>query len=327
MDRRRSVGVPMHRLLPLLVTFILLFPAACQSQTPPGPGDATRSPALHTTPLQPGEKLRVVATTTIVADVVQQIGQDRIDLHTLFAPGVDPHRYTATPADLRALSDAHVVFINGLGLEEAIGPILEEFQPKTVAVNDGVEVRTFEASGQAQGDNVDPHTWFSVPAVKIWARNIAAALSELDPANADAYQAAADAYTAQLDALHAEIQQMVAQVPAERRKLVTDHDVFGYFAATYGFQIVATVIPSLSTLAEPSAQQLVALQEQVRREGVRAIFVGNTVNPKLAEELARDLGIRVVPVYTGSLSDPDGPAASYIDFMRTDVQAIVAALQ
>ena len=172
----------------------------------------------------------------------------------------------------------------------------------------------------------DPHTWFSIDAVGQWVANIEQVLSELDPANAEAYAANAEAYRAELAALESEIDTLVAELPVEQRKIVTDHDSFGYLAAAYDLEVVGSVVPSFSTLASPSAQQMVELQGQIEEEGVQAILVGTTVNPNLSQRLAEDTGAQTVTVYTGSLSDEDGPAGSYLDFMRYNVTAIVEAL-
>ncbi len=173
----------------------------------------------------------------------------------------------------------------------------------------------------------DPHTWFSVDAVKQWVVNIEQSLSALDPENQATYAANAAAYRAELDALDAELAAMVAPLPIERRKLITDHESFGYLADAYGFEVVGTIIPSLSTLASPSAAQLAALLDQVEEEGVPALFVGTTVSPSLAEQLANDAGITVATLYTGSLSDESGPAASYLELMRHNMGVITDALQ
>jgi ABC-type Zn uptake system ZnuABC Zn-binding protein ZnuA len=148
----------------------------------------------------------------------------------------------------------------------------------------------------------------------------------LDPANAETYRANAAAYIAELTALDEWIEEQVAQVPPERRKLVTDHEVFGYFAQRYGFEQVGAVISGVSTLAEPSAQEMAALQERIGELDVPAIFVGTTVNPTLAESVARDTGTQIVELYTGSLSDAGGPAPTYIEYMRYNVSRIVEAL-
>ena len=339
-----------------IVFIALLTLSACGGATSPQdspPADATAAtPASETAPVEtlpplepvelaPGEKLRVVATTNIIADVVANVGGDHIDLAALLSVGADPHSFEATPSDYRALEGAHALFINGLHLEEALAPVLDTVRDETpvVSVNAGVKPLTLadEADHAQEAEEheheehehggVDPHTWMDVRNVKQWVANIQEALSELDPANADAYAENADRYLAELDALAAELADKVAELPADQRKLVTDHDSFGYFAAAYDFTIVGTVIPSFSTLASPSAQDLARLHDQIKAEGVKAVFVGMTVNPKLADQLASDLGIQVVSLYTGSLSDKDGPAATYIDYMRYNVNAIVDALK
>lgn len=296
--------------------------------------DTATLPPVTAVTLAAGEKLQVVATTNLVADLVAQVGGEHITLYTLMGPAVDPHSYTSTPEDMRTLEDAQVVFINGLHLEEALAERLAALTAPVVAVNVGVTLRELEpdehsetaAAADHHHEGADPHTWQRVANVKQWLENVRTTLRQLDPPHAAAYDAAADAYLVQLDALDAEIRAKVATIPAANRKLVTDHETFGYFADEYGFTIVGALIPSLSTSAEPSAQALAALQDQVTKAGVKAIFVGTTVNPHLADQLAQDLGIQVVSLYSDSLSAPAGPAATYLAFMRFNVNAIVAAL-
>ncbi|MCL4860506.1 MAG: zinc ABC transporter substrate-binding protein [Caldilineaceae bacterium] len=307
---------------------------------------------LAPTALAEDEKLRVVATTNILADVVRSVGGDQIELTSLLPVGADPHSYNATPADLRLLSDAHVVFIVGEGIEESLLAVLEnrEGGSALITVNTGIDLMEMHDEAEAHPDDhedehaeeheethaeaeahhhhdLDPHTWTAVPNVIHWVEIIEHALGELDPANAEVYESAATAYLAELEALDNEIAAAVAAIPVENRKLVTDHETFGYFAARYGFEVIGSVIPSFSTLAAPSAQELAALQRQIEAEGVKAIFVGSTVNPSLAGQIADDVGVQVVPLYADSLSDPTGPAPTYIDMMRYNVTAIVAALQ
>lgn len=297
--------------------------------------DAATLPPLTAVNLAAGAKLQVVASTNLVADVVAKVGGDQIALYVLMGPGVDPHSYTSTPQDMRTLEGAHVVFINGLHLEETLADRLSAVTAPLVAVNVGVTPRELAPEEHAEAadanehhhEGADPHTWQRVANVKQWVENMRTTLQQLDPPNADAYQTAADAYLAQLDALDAEIRDKVATIPAANRKLVTDHETFGYFADEYGFTIVGALIPSLSTAAEPSAQALAGLQDQLAKENVKAIFVGTTVNPRLADQIAQDLGIQVVSLYSDSLSAAAGPAATYLDFMRYNVNAIVAALQ
>lgn len=331
----------------VLFSFLLLAacaaPAAPVAQTSDTPAvsdeahadEGDHLPELVALNLADGEKLQVVATTNLVADVVGRIGGDAVDLRSLLPAGADPHGYQATPDDLRAISDAHLLFVNGLGLEEGFASILEEAEAKTVPVNVGVEVITEaeEEEEHAEGEEEEhhheggnPHTWWSIAAVEQWTHTVEDSLSAVDPAHAESYAANASAYRAELSSLQAELERLVSQIPADERKLATDHDTLAYFARDFDFQIVGLIVPSFSSLAEPSAQHLAQLQDQIRAENVRAVFVGSTVNPRQAEQLAQDLGIRVVPIFTDSLSAADGPAATYVDFMRYNVKAIVAAL-
>lgn len=332
-----------QRVMGLLVLLLGLGLAACGAQepaptTPAQPPDAM--PALATASLKTGERLQVVATTNLVADVVKNLGGADIDLAALLPIGADPHGYSPTPQDLRAVAGAQVVFVNGLGLEIFLDEMLTNAggNPVTVAVSVGIDPLEMaeahegeehegeEHEGEEHGE-MDPHVWFSVPNVIMWTHTIEAALVGLDPAHAADYGARATAYRAQLTALDQDLRQMADQIPPEQRKLVTDHQVFAYLAQAYGFQQVGAVINSASTLSQPSAQELAALQEQIKAAGAKAIFVGSTVNPALATQISRDLGIRVVPVFTGSLSPADGPAATYMDFMRYNMGAIVDALK
>lgn len=289
-------------------------------------------PVLAAATLAEGEKLRVVATTNIVGDVVRQVAGDAIDLTLLLPPGTDPHSYQARPDDLRTLNQAHIIFVNGLHLEEAMASVLENLDSgaPVIVVNTGVDTLELDADNADTDDHhhegVDPHTWMDVRNVEHWVENVAATLSALDPDHAELFAANAAAYTTELAALHQEIETALAALPAAQRKLVTDHDNLGYLANAYGLTIVGTVIPSLSTMAAPSAQELAALQQQIAQEGVKAILVGTTVNPSVAQQIANDTGAVVTMIYTDSLSDENGPAATYIDMMRYNLEQIVAAL-
>jgi ABC-type Zn uptake system ZnuABC Zn-binding protein ZnuA len=276
-----------------------------------------------------GERLKVVATTSIVADVVDHIGGDRIDLTRLMPPGADPHSFEPTPQDVAAVSDAHIVFANGAGLEEFLEPLLESAgaEAKTLSLSQGIELHEFEDDGEGEHEHgVDPHTWTDPNNVRVWAQNIAQALSALDPAGAAAYESNANEYGAALEELNSWIEEQVALVPVAQRRMVTDHATFGYFAERYGFEMVGAIIPGYSTLSAPSAQELASLQDAIRDLGVQAVFVGNSVNPSLAQRVAEDSGVELVFLYTGSLSDSDGPASSYLEFMRYNVSQVVTAL-
>ncbi len=324
----------------ILLLLSLLLVAACAGPTPATPQTAPDSnpatphaeshadddhgdesgqalPLLTALDLPPGTKLRVVATTNLVADVVRRVGGDAIDLIALLPPGADPHGYQTTPNDLRDLNDAHLLFVNGLGLEESLASVLDEASARTVSVNVGVTVigAEEEHSGEDEHDHAggNPHTWWSIAAVAQWTHNIEQALAAVDPAHAEQYAANGADYRAELAGLRTELEALVGQIPPGERKLATDHDTLAYFAQDFGFAVVGLIVPSSSSLGEPSAQHLAQLQDQIRAENVRAIFVGSTVNPQQAERLAQDLGIRVVPIFTDSLSAADGPASTYLE--------------
>ena len=307
-----------HIYLTLPVLFLLLL-SACSSAGRQG------SP--------PDGRLQVVATTSIVGDVVGNIGGELIELTVLVPPGGDPHTFEPRPQDIAAVSDAQVVFASGLGLEEALKGVLEANVKGTlVEVSDGLAVIPLQAKDEHEGAQPehgtgDPHTWMDPNNVIIWAGNIATALAEADPANRATYQANAESYIAELRELDAWIRQQVEQVPPKQRKLVSDHAVLGYFAAEYGFEQVGLVIPALSSSAAPSAQELAALVDAIRAQDVRAILVSTTVNPALSEQVADDTGAELVFIYTGSLSQPGGEASSYIQLMRYNVQTIVDTLK
>lgn len=293
--------------------------------------------SLEPVDLGPDERLSVVATTSIVADVVANVGGDRIELIRLMPLGVDPHAFEPTPRDMAASSDADVIFINGAGLEIFLSDLLEVAGEQTpvISVSRGIDfLPPAEGHEHAEGEDdhedeaeVDPHVWFDPNNVKIWVENIRDSLIRLDPDNADVYEANAADYMAQLEELNAWMQDQVNSIPKDRRNLVTDHAVFTYFVNAYGFDQVGVVIPGASTLSEPSARELAALAETITEDEVPAIFVSTTVDPRLAEQVAQDTGIEVVSLYTGSLSSEDEPAATYLDFMRYNMTQIVDALR
>ena len=206
-----------------------------------------------------------------------------------------------------------------------------------VKVSEGIELRqlsggTTEADHNDSEDHdqqsgLDPHTWTDPNNVMVWVENIQQALSKQDPANAESYAANASAYTAELKSLDTWIREQVAQVPQDRRMIVTDHTLLGYFADEYGFTQVGALIPGYSTLAEPTAKDLADIEDAIRNQSVPAVFVGNTVNPALAERVAQDTGVRLVYFYTGSLTAPGGDAGTYLEYMRYNVGVIVAALK
>ena len=275
--------------------------------------------------------LRIVCTTTIVGDVVARVAGEGNEPTILLSISADPHAFDPTPQDLVAISRADVVFLNGAGLEENLHPILENASGLVVALSDNLDLLRLDAADHANSDEeghdrVDPHVWFDPAYVGAWVDLIADTLSELDPGGESGYRARADAYRSELAELDAWIEDQLSGLPQEKRRLVTDHAVFGYFATRYGFEQVGTVFPGLSSLSEPSARDLASLEEIIVALGVPVLFAGTTVNRSLVEQIAADTGTRIVTLYTGSLSGPEGPAGGYLELMRYDVAAIVEGL-
>jgi ABC-type Zn uptake system ZnuABC Zn-binding protein ZnuA len=273
-------------------------------------------------------QISVVATTSIIGDVVRQVGGERIAVIVLIPPGMDPHAFEPTPRDIVTLTHAHVVFINGAGLEEMLAPVLEiaELRPKVVDLSAGLPLRTLAADDDHDHGGTDPHVWFDPFLVAEWTRTIETALAALDPGGKDTFASRAQAYREDLVALDRWIQDQVAAVPPEQRGLVTDHWVLGYFAARYGFTEAGAIVPGFSPLAEPSARELAALEDELRQLRVPAVFVSPWFSPGLATRLAQDTGVRIVILFHESLTGPDGPAPSYLELMRENVRRIVEAL-
>lgn len=274
--------------------------------------------------------LKVVATTSLVGDVVSRVGGDRITLEVLLPLGTDPHSFTPTPRDASIISDATVVFATGVGLEEFLKPLIESVggATKVVEVSQGIQFRSLvEEDSHSKLPVDDPHTWMDPNNVLIWVDNIVRVLSEIDPANASYYNRNGQDYQTKLKELDTWIRSEVSLIPEQNRKLVTDHMVFGYFADRYGFLQVGAIIPGFSSLAEPSAQDIAQIEDEIHTFGVKAIFISVGVNANLAQRISDDTGTKLVFLYMHSLSDKGGVADNYIDFMHYDVASIVNALR
>lgn len=299
--------------LPLILIFALL--AGCQPRITSG-------------------EMQIIATTSIVGDVVRQVAGDRAEVTVLVPPDVDEHSFEPAPRDIALVSDASLVFMNGAGLEGFIEKLAQNAggSVKLVSVSEGItplEGQPDEDGHAEEGGaaSADPHFWTDPNNVLVWVDNIELALTEADPGGAETYRANAEAYRTELRALDEWVRAQVEQLPPEHRRLVTDHTMFTYFAEEYGFEQVGAIVPGYSTLASPSAQELAALEDAIRAQGVPVIFVGSTVNPALAERVAADTGTRLVPILTGSLTGPDGVAPTYLEYIRQNVTTIVEALK
>jgi len=307
------------RLAVVLSCGLLVGTAGCQAST-------AGSDSLE----EPAAKPRIVATTSLIGDALSRVASDRIELRVLLPPGADPHSFQSSPQDAAAVAKAQLVFINGFGLEEGLLETVASIAGSVplVSISEGIEPRVLEVGEGEHGDAgaADPHVWLDPTNVMVWIENARAALTSLDPGGADYYGANAAAYQAELEGLDAWIRSEVERIPPANRELVTDHDNLGYFAARYRFTVVGAVIPAYSTLARPSAQEIAELERAIARYEVPALFVGVAVNPVLSAQIAQDLGVDLVPLYTDSLSIPGGPAATYLQMMQYTVRAIVEAL-
>ncbi len=293
------------------------------------------------------EQLEVVATTSILADVVGHVVGDAGRVIPLMQVGTDPHAFQPSPAQVRLVEEADVVVANGLGLEASLLDALaaaEQRGTKVIRVAEAVDPVPYSAHEQEHApdehdgeseetssraeDGLDPHFWQDPLRMVEAVRAIAAGLTAV-PIAADSIRANAEAYASALRGLHAEIEQTLAVVPPPNRKLVTNHSTLGYFAARYGFQIIGTVVPGGGTLAETSSQQLAELAATIRGAGVRAIFVETIASPRLAEALSQELGgqVEVVELYTDSLGPEGSEASTYLDMMRTNARRIADALR
>ena len=311
----------MPRRLALVSTLILiaLVLAACQpvaaTLVPAGTGSA---PAL-----------RVLAAETFLADIAQNVAGTRLKVEALMPRGVDPHAYEPTPRDVVKIAVCDLLLTNGAGFEGWLNKLLTTAATKAVVVevSAGIAPRT-PSVNEAVDEAVDPHFWLDPTNVITYVANIRDALIAADPAGSAIYIANAAAYTLRLQELDSWVTEQVAAIPPERRLLVTNHETFGYFADRYGFTIIGTIIPSVSTGASPSAQQLAHLVDLIVATKVIAIFLETGTNPQLADQLARETGIKVVSgLYTHSITEPGGQAPTYIDMIKYDVQAIVNALK
>ena len=277
------------------------------------------------------EPLPVVASTTVIADLVRNVGADRVAVTPLAPAGADPHTFQPTPDSMKALASARVGFFNGSGLEEWWGKTVKSVGRKDLpAVELSKDLATVKLPGHQHGGHShaagpDPHVWLDPVLVKQYADRIREALSRADTAGAASYAERARAYQAKLDELDAWIRSEVEKVPAARRKIVTFHNAFQYFANRYGFSVTGFVVASPGK--EPSAKTMAELVRRIKQEQVPAVFIEADFNPKTLETLGRDAGVKVVTnLYDGSLSNGP-PADTYLNMMRHNVTQMVNALR
>jgi zinc/manganese transport system substrate-binding protein len=271
-------------------------------------------------PLHAQEKINVVASFSILGDFAKNVGGDRVNVTTLVGPNSDVHVYTPTPADAKKIADAKLVIINGLGLEGWLPRLVQSSGSKAaiVTATNGIAPRKL-------GSDADPHAWQSVVNAKIYMASIRDALIAADPAGTAAYRANADAYLAKLDVLDREVRDAVGQIPETRRKVISTHDAFGYFAAAYGIAFIAP--QGVSTESEPSARDMAAIITQIRAGKIPAVFLENISDPRLMRRIAAETGAKIGgTLYSDNLTAENGDAPTYIDMVRHNIKALTSAL-
>jgi ABC-type Zn uptake system ZnuABC Zn-binding protein ZnuA len=319
---------------------LLTAPARRTGRAQDGEIPAFASPvALPVIDERAGGPLKIVTSTSILADLARQVGGGRVDVSSILPANSDPHDFEPSPDDVISIEDADLIVLHGLHLDTWAEDLIDAAQTDAPVVIATTGIETIGGDHHEDEDHDDddhdhefsegdPHVWFDPMRAKQMAANIRDALTDADADGAAGYQERYDAYAAQLDALDAEIQERIDLIPEEQRKLVTNHDALAYYADRYGLTIVGTVIPGLDSRAEPSAKEVAALIETIQEAGVTVIFAENTVGPALAESLASDAGIRVAPdLFTDSLGDDSSGADTYIGLMQTDTVIIVENLR
>lgn len=307
------------------------------------------------------DKLKAVASFSILGDFVSRVGGDRVEVTTIVGPNGDAHVYEPKPADVKAVAAAKVVFVNGLAFEGWLDRLVDAsgYKGTLIKATEGIEVEKMsegghdehaegekkeehaegeaghdhdkdkkaEAGGEAGHDHgeSDPHAWQSAGNAQIYVKNIAAALCAADAAGCDTYKSNAEAYTKELATLDAEIKTAVEKIPADRRTVITSHDAFGYFEHNYGVKFLAP--EGVSTESEASAKDVAKLIGQIKQDKASALFVENVSDPRLIEQISKETGVKIGgALFSDALSEKDGPAATYIEMMRHNAKLLTEAM-
>jgi zinc/manganese transport system substrate-binding protein len=274
--------------------------------------------AVH--PLRAEDRLNVVASFSILGDLAKNVGGDKVDVTTLVGPNGDVHVYTPAPSDAKKNADARLLVMNGLGLEGWLPRLVQSAGSKATIVTASNGIAPLQL-----GSDADPHAWQSVANVRLYVANIRDALIAADPADAAVFRANAERYLGELNALDAEVRAAIAKIPPERRKVITTHNAFGYFAAAYGVTFVAPV--GVSTESEPSARDIATLIQQIKAEKIPAVFLENLGDDRLIRRIAAETGAKAGgTLYSDSLTDEKGPAPTYIALVRHNIKALTSAL-
>ena len=271
-------------------------------------------------PVRAQDRLNVVASFSILGDFVKNVGGDRVDVTMLVGPDGDVHVYAPAPADARKIADARLLVINGLGLEGWLPRLLQASGGKAPIIT-----ATNGIAPLKLGSDADPHAWQSVTNAKIYVTNIRDALASADPTDAERFRKNADTYLAKLDALDREVRDAIKQIPESRRKMISTHDAFGYFAAAYGIRFIAPL--GVSTETEASARDIAGIIAQIKGEKIPAVFLENISDPRLIRRISAETGAKIGgTLFSDSLTAEKGDAPTYIDMVRHNIKALTSAL-
>ncbi|MDO9291887.1 MAG: metal ABC transporter substrate-binding protein [Hydrogenophaga sp.] len=299
-----------------------------------GLATAALSPVLLAQTVAP---IKAVTSFSILGDLVRQVGGDRVAVEVLVGPGSDAHVFQPTPSQARLVGQAQIVFSNGLGFEGWMTRLLNtaSYKGRHVVASQGIKPIQAEEDhddhqpGEKHGhhhEDADPHAWQSVPNTMVYVGNIAKGLCAADAAGCDTYQKNAAAYTAQLRALDADIKAAWASIPTAQRKVITSHDAFAYYAKAYGVKFLAP--QGVNTDSEASAKGVAQLVRQIKKEQIKALFVESISDPRLIAQIGRETGVKPAgELFSDSLSNAQGPAASYVAMMRANTTALTQAIQ
>jgi zinc/manganese transport system substrate-binding protein len=278
-------------------------------------------------PASAADRIQVVASFSILGDMVAQVAGDRAEVLVLVGPNGDAHAFEPLPSDAKKLSNSKLVIVNGLGLDGWMDRLVSAsgYTGPVVVASKGVEPRTMVEEGSSGETATDPHAWQDISNGIVYVTNIVNALAAADPANAAHYRVGGERYIDQLRSLDADIRQQIAKVPADKRRVITSHDAFGYFAGAYGVEFLAP--EGLSTESEPSATELARLIDQIKRERIKTLFVENIADPRMIKMIASDTGAEIGgTLFSDALSSADGPAPHYIEMFTNNVPKLVAAM-
>jgi zinc/manganese transport system substrate-binding protein len=277
----------------------------------------------------PSARLKVIASFSILGDFVRNVGGDRLAVATLVGPNGNAHVYAPSPADAKKVADARLVFVNGLGFEGWLDRLVKASGTTAPIIVATKGIKPLERAGTHDHEHdhgrADPHAWQSVANAKIYVGNIRDALIAIDPAGKAAYESSATAYLARLDALEREVRETIAKIPADRRRVVTSHNAFGYFESAYGIDFTAP--QGVSTEAEASAKDVAAIITAIKKQKASAVFLENVTDPRLVQQIASETGAKVGGLlYSDALTDEKGDATTYIDLIHHNLKQLANAL-